>query len=264
MFKSCLLGCGPRARGHARAYEHVEKARLEAVCDKDPQRLRAFLEEFEVERAYSDLREMLEREKPDLLHVVTQPTQRVEFFELAAETGVPAMLIEKPLALDGSGDFVEFDVEIVVIPKSDQDYYGPNENLRADLAKNGNTWKPIHRQALGNDLDIQITRGRLVRRYPPAIEVDSSEHAEFEITGGVGYVPITFTGLRSSAGYILARQVGKKLTPVDQSVHGNDYWQTDYDPAAKVWRITYNVSLDNPKNDTKGKAKFVFGRKKKR
>ncbi len=102
MFKSCLLGCGPRARGHARAYEHVEKARLEAVCDKDPQRLRAFLEEFEVERAYSDLREMLEREKPDLLHVVTQPTQRVEFFELAAETGVPAMLIEKPLALDGS------------------------------------------------------------------------------------------------------------------------------------------------------------------
>ena len=102
MFKSCLLGCGPRARGHARAYQHVKKARLEAICDKDPDRLKAFAQEFGIERTYADLREMLEREKPDLLHVVTQPTQRVEFFELAAQTDLPAMLIEKPLALDAS------------------------------------------------------------------------------------------------------------------------------------------------------------------
>ena len=105
MYKSCCLGCGPRARGHAAAYQHVTKARLEAVCDLDEARLGAFADEFAIPRRYTDVREMLETEKPDLLHVVTQPTQRLEFFELAAECGVPAVLVEKPLCLDAE-DFL--------------------------------------------------------------------------------------------------------------------------------------------------------------
>jgi predicted dehydrogenase len=66
----------------------------------DTERLNAFADEFAVPRRYADLREMLEKEKPDLLHVVTQPTLRVEFFTLAAEYDIPAVLVEKPLALD--------------------------------------------------------------------------------------------------------------------------------------------------------------------
>jgi len=100
VYKSCCLGCGPRARGHAAAYEHVTKSQLDAVCDMNAERLGAFADEFAIPRRYTDLREMLETEKPDLLHVVTQPSQRLEFFELAAECGVPAVLVEKPLALD--------------------------------------------------------------------------------------------------------------------------------------------------------------------
>ena len=30
---------------------------------------------------------------------------------------------------------------------------------------------------------------------------------------------------------------------LDQIAHGNDFWQTDYEPAPKTWRITYNVPL---------------------
>ena len=78
MFKSCLLGCGGRARGHAAAYEHVTKSRLEAVCDVNEERLHPFVEQWKVPRAYTDLHEMLETEKPDLLHVVTQPQLRFE------------------------------------------------------------------------------------------------------------------------------------------------------------------------------------------
>ena len=100
VYKSCCLGCGPRARGHAEAYRHVQKARLEAVCDMNVERLDSFGDEFGIPRRYVDLRAMLEAEKPELLHVVTQPAQRVEFFELAKEYEIPAMLVEKPLALD--------------------------------------------------------------------------------------------------------------------------------------------------------------------
>ncbi len=102
MYKSCCLGCGPRARGHADAYRFVKKARLEAVCDMNAERLGKFADEFRIPRRYANLREMLEREKPDLLHVVTPPHQRLEFFQLAEEFGVPAVLVEKPLCLDAA------------------------------------------------------------------------------------------------------------------------------------------------------------------
>ncbi len=106
MYTSCMLGCGGRARGHAVAYEHVTKSKLEAVCDMDESRLRPFVEKHDIPRAYTDLHEMLETEKPDLLHIVTRPNNhlRVKLLTAAHEHNVPAVLIEKPLALD-AGDF---------------------------------------------------------------------------------------------------------------------------------------------------------------
>jgi hypothetical protein len=64
------------------------------------ERLKAFADKFAIPRRYSDLREMLEKEKPDLLHVVTQPNVRLDIFQIAEEHGVPAVLVEKPLCLD--------------------------------------------------------------------------------------------------------------------------------------------------------------------
>ncbi|MDX9976362.1 MAG: hypothetical protein RBU21_25530, partial [FCB group bacterium] len=120
------------------------------------------------------------------------------------------------------------------------DYYGPNEPLRADLSANGNTWKPIHRLARGNDLQIDVKTGALQRSYPPRIAADGEGNAVFDITGGAGYVPVTVTNLRTPRGHTVACD-GK---PVDQSRHGNDFWQTDYDAATGTWSQTYNVSLD--------------------
>jgi len=98
--RSCCLGCGGRARGHADAYKHVAKGRLEAVCDLNTERLNAFAEEWKIPRRYTDVHEMLEKEKPDLLHIVTQPQLRVELLTVASDHGVPAVLVEKPLCLD--------------------------------------------------------------------------------------------------------------------------------------------------------------------
>ena len=38
MHKSAFLGCGPRARAHARAYEFVTKGKGVAACDLDEER----------------------------------------------------------------------------------------------------------------------------------------------------------------------------------------------------------------------------------
>ncbi|NOZ22167.1 MAG: Gfo/Idh/MocA family oxidoreductase [Planctomycetes bacterium] len=104
MFKSAMLGCGGRAKGHAKAYEHVKKTQLAAVCDMNEERLNPFAEEFGIPQKYTDIHEMLDKEKPDILHIVTQPDLRVQLLTLAHEAKVPAVIVEKPLALD-SEDF---------------------------------------------------------------------------------------------------------------------------------------------------------------
>ncbi len=157
------------------------------------------------------------------------------------------------------GDFVEAQVELLILPMSADDYYGPNENLRASLKAGGNTWKPVLRQAVGNALLVRAVHGELVRAYPPVVKADASGQAEVEITGGVGYVPVTFAGLASHAGHELWVVEGEKRTRVDQSVHGNDYWQSDYDPLGRAWSSTYNVPLDSP-GDVPRPVRLVFGR----
>ncbi len=101
--KSAHLGCGPRARHHAQAYEFVEKGNIGAICDLDEARLEAFGRDFhiEAEHRYTDVREMLEKERPDVLDIVTAPTIRVDLMRVAAEYQVPVVIVEKPVAVQG-------------------------------------------------------------------------------------------------------------------------------------------------------------------
>ena len=102
--KSAILGCGPRAAGHARAYEHVTRSRPVACCDLQRERLEAYAGQFGIPGRYTDLDEMLAREKPDLVHVVTPPTLRVSLMRRLAEAGVPGVIVEKPICI-GAEDY---------------------------------------------------------------------------------------------------------------------------------------------------------------
>ena len=154
------------------------------------------------------------------------------------------------------GDYVEAVVEHVVVPQWADDYYGPNENLRVALRGDQNTWKMIHREAVGNDLQVEIFHGRLVRRRPTLIRAEA-DRAEFAITGGMGYVPITIAGLSDYRKPRLEIQADEGWQPIDQSVYGNDFWQTDYDSQTASWEITYSVPLDTPGDATR-KRRFRF------
>jgi len=99
--KSAFLGCGPRARAHAQAYELVTLGQPAAICDLDPERLLAFGTDFGIDRRNADFRQMLETEQPDVLHIVTLPTLRVDLMATAAEYEVPVVIVEKPIAIQG-------------------------------------------------------------------------------------------------------------------------------------------------------------------
>ncbi|MDF2374924.1 MAG: LamG domain-containing protein [Verrucomicrobiales bacterium] len=135
------------------------------------------------------------------------------------------------------GDYVEATIEHVIIPQSKEDYLGPNTDLIEALASHANTWKMIEREAIGNSRLIDMKKGALVHRYPDIRVKTSRSRAHFILEGGIGFIPVTFTHLKHPDRSTLFVN-GKAL---DQSVHGNDFWQTDYDPESMTWARTYNI-----------------------
>lgn len=104
MYRCAFLGCGSRAKAHAQAYANITRGQKVAICDLNEERLKSFGDQFSIEKRYTDIHEMLDKEKPDVLHIVTQPDLRVQLMTIAAEHEVPAAIVEKPIALD-TGDY---------------------------------------------------------------------------------------------------------------------------------------------------------------
>ncbi|MGI9239913.1 MAG: hypothetical protein ACR2RV_03880 [Verrucomicrobiales bacterium] len=137
------------------------------------------------------------------------------------------------------GDFIEATIEHIVMPQFAKQYYGSNQGLRERLAEDENTWEMIHREAVENDRRVEVSQGALEHRYPDIRVRADAGHATLSLTGGLGYVPLTFTGLASNRGCTLIVD-GK---PLDQSIHGNDFWQTDFDAEKREWSRSYNVPI---------------------
>lgn len=98
-YRCAIVGCGGRARMHALAYQHIERGKLVACCARRDARKAAFADEFGL-KAYADAADMIRQEQPDLVHLVTPPDTRVELMTLVHELGVPACIVEKPVALE--------------------------------------------------------------------------------------------------------------------------------------------------------------------
>ena len=129
------------------------------------------------------------------------------------------------------GDFVEADLEFVVFPADATAYYGPDVALRDMLSRDADSWRPVHSEAKGNALKPQVERGKLVKAYPLIIAVDDQQSARVKLEGGLGHLPVTFTGLTDPRGHRVLVN-GKPL----------EHWQTDWNPATQRWQMVCNVA----------------------
>ena len=94
-----LIGCGFFAQNHLNAWRDLagEGAVLTAVCDIDPVKAKAAAAEFGAPRWYSDVVEMLDAEKLDLVDIVTRmDTHRAIVTETLARN-IPTV-VQKPFA----------------------------------------------------------------------------------------------------------------------------------------------------------------------
>jgi predicted dehydrogenase len=100
--RACFIGAGGHAYRNVYPALRYAPVELTGICDLDIDRAGKFAKLFGAERAYSDHREMLEKEKPDLVFLVTayHPDGRVQATDLAMDALAAGahVWMEKPTA----------------------------------------------------------------------------------------------------------------------------------------------------------------------
>ncbi|MDL2205491.1 Gfo/Idh/MocA family oxidoreductase [Eubacteriales bacterium OttesenSCG-928-N13] len=94
---AAILGCGAMGAAHAGAYASLGVC-VAAVCDQDKNRAEN-LAKSTGGRAYLDLTEMLDTERPDVVSICTPAFNHLDAIRVLASRGV-ATLCEKPFAPD--------------------------------------------------------------------------------------------------------------------------------------------------------------------
>lgn len=114
-YRVCLIGCGrmgatiddevrdrPHSHlwlpySHAAGYVAVESTELVAVSDVVQEKVDAIQKRYDVPRGYTDYREMIEKEQPDIVSIATRPGTHAEMTVFAAQHEVGGIYCEKPL-----------------------------------------------------------------------------------------------------------------------------------------------------------------------
>jgi predicted dehydrogenase len=94
-----LIGCGTIAREHLSALADLDNVDVLAVCDLSAARAEATAERFKIGGWFTNYKVMLDKYRPDLVHITTPPLSHFEIVEdcLARQLNV---LCEKPIIVD--------------------------------------------------------------------------------------------------------------------------------------------------------------------
>lgn len=165
--------------------------------------------------------------------------------------GVPCIAVElSPPEEVGNtiqaGSVVEGTVQWLNMPVSKEDYYGPSDIVNSFAAEDFNTSKIAYAYAVGSKYTVTAQTGTILSDVPVYVacvdeQTSGQVAAQITITGGMSYVPITFTNVKHYSGYQLEQLIDGQWVKVDQSVSGNDYWQVYYDSTTCTYEFTYNV-----------------------
>jgi myo-inositol 2-dehydrogenase / D-chiro-inositol 1-dehydrogenase len=96
--KVCLIGAGQWGRQHARVFSQRPDVTLCAVAGRSLEKTQTRAAEFGL-RAYTNVLEMLEKEKPELVSLSLPNLEHFEATMQVIQSGYP-LLVEKPLAFD--------------------------------------------------------------------------------------------------------------------------------------------------------------------
>jgi predicted dehydrogenase len=122
--KVAVAGAGFWAGYQTAAWQELPGVRVAAVCDRDRARAEKLAALRGIPGVYADTAGMLDRERPDLLDVVTDPAGHAPVVKLAADKRVP-VVCQKPMTPTLAGC-----EELVVVCRRAGAFFAVHENWR--------------------------------------------------------------------------------------------------------------------------------------
>ena len=101
-YRVAIVGCGGISRAHGDAWRNVPEIEIVGACDEKFEPLAHFATEYNVQNTYNDLRQMLEKQQPDILVIATWPSSHLKNVLEAVRCGVKGILVEKPIAVNAT------------------------------------------------------------------------------------------------------------------------------------------------------------------
>ena len=101
-YRVAIVGCGGISNAHGNAWRNQPEIEIVGACDEKFESLARFATEYEVQNTYNDLRQMLEKQQPDVLVIATWPSSHLKNVLEAVRCGVKGILVEKPIAVNAT------------------------------------------------------------------------------------------------------------------------------------------------------------------
>lgn len=102
MLKGAIIGVGGMGRNHLACYRSVKNAEIIAICDIRLDQAKQTVTDFELDiPVYDNMVELIEKEKPDFVDIVTPTDTHADLTIKAFEMGCH-VICEKPMALNSA------------------------------------------------------------------------------------------------------------------------------------------------------------------
>jgi predicted dehydrogenase len=98
MLKVAIVGCGKIADAHASQIQRIEGCEIVGVCDREPLMAKQLYERFPVKRCFSDLTELVDKARPDVVHITTPAESHFDIARFCLEQGCH-VYVEKPFTV---------------------------------------------------------------------------------------------------------------------------------------------------------------------
>lgn len=95
--KGVAIGAGYFSRFQYEAWTRIPEVEITALSNRNSERAKAIMDAYGVKKTYTDYKEMVLKEKPDFIDIITPPETHREMCNFAADQGVH-IICQKPLA----------------------------------------------------------------------------------------------------------------------------------------------------------------------
>jgi predicted dehydrogenase len=99
MLRVAIVGCGKIADDHAEQIKRLPGCQMVGVCDREELMARQLQERYNIATSFTDVQDLLDGTKPDVVHITTPPQTHYSLGKLCLEAG-SHVYIEKPFTVD--------------------------------------------------------------------------------------------------------------------------------------------------------------------